>query len=473
MKIKDVIEDAEQVRSAIIDKVEKIPDEPDLRDVLKYTNRFTLKPVVGKFTQKYRQGIVNDVMLQSLTDADIDIKTVEKFLVQLNTRGVIEVDKLLKPGRVQHWNQIVDPKWLDTVNLIKGDLYNKLSGKIGEKGDVGKGEFLLDILCPEIHRRGAPGDINAAGKNVEVKAGQNGRLGPAGTNQLYGRAAEFSKHMGDLEPQLLPRLKGLKGKAIGIFNPLDNMSAFSEFFYNNAKLIKEAIKKMLEMHYGDEFADKINSIPNQVVAADGRIDGVKLKSLMLGCTFEAYKKDKEFDAILCIDESANKFLYIETAEQAIDAVSRGFINIVLPRWEDSQSNTLKITMGATAGKAKAPQVSLINKDKLPAEPVQDDITDQIEEFVDNLAAKFNITNPDVKARMVISTLQMYQEGIPPKKIFDQLKQEYPELSTPEQQPAAAQSAASTAAPTDDTEELNKIKKNAGITSPTKPGAATV
>ena len=126
-------------------------------------------------------------------------------------------------------------------------------------------------------------------------------------------------------------------------------------------------------------------------------------------------------------------------------------------------------MGATAGKAKAPQVSLINKDKLPAEPVQDDITDQIEEFVENLAAKFNITNPDVKARMVISTLQMYQEGVPPKKIFDQLKQEYPELSPPEQQPAAAQPAA----PVDDTQELNKIKKNAGITSPTKPGAATV
>jgi len=420
-KLINLIETPDEVRATIINKVEKIPDEGDLRDVLKYTNRFALKPTVSSFTQRYKTSAVQDVILQSLTDADIDLDTVENFLKVLDTTGVIKVDKLLAPAKIAHWSQIIDPRWASVVNAIKSDLYNKLSGKIGEKGDVGKGEFLLDILSPEIERRGAPGDIRASGKNIEVKAGKNGRLGPSGTSQLLGRFDEFAKAV-FTTPQLKQKWAA-SGEDMLIFNPLANMNRFSAFFDNDTKQVKAALTKMLTMHFPGGGA---KDIPNQVVGGNGAIDGRKLLELMLGVTLEAYKKAKDFDAIILIDEDAARFLYLETADQVKSAYNTGIISVSPPRWEDAQSNCFKITMGASAGRAQAPAIDVgsIKPTSLEA----DRATVQIENFIDDLAAKYNIMDEDLKDRMVLSALTMYHDNVPAKKLVAELQKQFPELA---------------------------------------------
>ena len=101
MKIKDVIiEDAEEIRAEIINKVEKIPDEVDLKDVLRFTNRYSLRGDVKAFSKarKYKD-FVSDMFLQALANADIDADTVNKFLNKLNTDGILDEKLLLEIAR--------------------------------------------------------------------------------------------------------------------------------------------------------------------------------------------------------------------------------------------------------------------------------------------------------------------------------------------------------------------------------------
>ena len=96
-------------------------------------------------------------------------------------------------------------------------------------GDVGKGEYMLDIICPNIKRRGAPGDLNIKGTNVELKAGDNGRLGPAGSMALVGR---FEREFLPLIAQLVGKKKAAEFKNNPLpFNPTaTKMGWWTEFF---------------------------------------------------------------------------------------------------------------------------------------------------------------------------------------------------------------------------------------------------
>jgi len=207
------------------------------------------------------------------------------------------------------------------------------------------------------------------------------------------------------------------------FNPLSNMSRFSAFFDNDSKLVKKALTKMLSMHFPN---GGVSDIPNQVVDKSGAIDGPKLLEMMLGATLEAYKKAKDFDAIILIDEDATRFLYLETADQVMTAYNAGIISVSPPRWEDAQSNCFKITMGAAAGKPQAPSAN-VDTMKMKS-PEADQTTTQVETFIDDLAAKYNIMDEDLKDRMVVSTLALLHDKVPPNKIIAALQAEFPELA---------------------------------------------
>ena len=169
MKIRDillenlVLETPEEVRSEIIQKISKIQDEPDLINVLKFTKQYAYKKDVGKLsTVKGFKDSVSNIILQAVGNVDAPDTLIRAFLKRLSTDGVIKENLLLTTGMVHLMDDIVDKKFLGIFNAIKLDLFEKISGKMGEMGDVGKGEYLLSILSPRIVRRGAPGDIAIA-----------------------------------------------------------------------------------------------------------------------------------------------------------------------------------------------------------------------------------------------------------------------------------------------------------------------
>jgi hypothetical protein len=350
MKIRDillenlVLETPEQVRSEIIQKISKIQDEPDLVNVLKFTNQYAYKKDVGKLsTVKGFKDSVSNIILQAVGNVDAPDTLIRAFLKRLSTDGVIKENLLLTPGMVHVMDDIVDMKFRGIFNAIKLDLFEKISGKMGEKGDVGKGEYLLSILSPRIVRRGAPGDIAIAGGKrnvkVELKAGESGRLGPAGSQAIAGRFDEFIK--------LCIKNKVLTLGTFEMPNPVDlnftlNMTKFSAFFGNEQAKVSKALAIALKMHYPTL---NTTSMAKSIVQ-DGQIDGQELKAQMLAASYSVYQAAKGFDGILLTDYGINRYLYMNTPQSA--ASSGNFVTVKFPSWTDTQSNTMKIQLKSSA-----------------------------------------------------------------------------------------------------------------------------
>jgi hypothetical protein len=336
-----------EVRAEIGKKINKIPDEGDLTDVLKFTNRYSIKKDVVDFaTLRNYKDTVSSIFLQSLADANIPEAQVKKFLKKLSTDGILNDKALMTSRKVHSYEDLIDPAYKDVFDAIKVDLFQKISGKMGEMGDIGKGEYMLDIISPNVNRRGAPGDLDINGTKVELKAGENGRLGPAGSMSLAGR----------FQREFLPVIKKLapnKVKSITSpteFNLKQNMSYFSAFF-ETKKNVSEALAAMLAMHYPDY---NVKSIVTKVVDGSGNINGQALKEEMLKASYSSYRDAKEFDGIIIMDSAVTKFLYIGSPEDM--AAMAGLFTVAFPSWTDQQSNCMKITLakgGRGGGKAAA------------------------------------------------------------------------------------------------------------------------
>lgn len=346
-KFIDIIsEGPEELKQEINKRVDKIPDEEDLTDILKFTNKYSIKKDVEKFTTlRNYKGLVSGVFLQALASANLTDADVKKFLKKLSTDGILDEKKLLTPRKLHSYAELIDSEFKATFDAIKVDLFEKISGKMGEKGDVGKGEYMLDIISPHVNRRGAPGDLDIGGTKIELKAGQNGRLGPAGSQALVGRfAREYAPIVQKIQPDIdVPTDNATIAE---IFNPKLNMTAFTEYFGFDAKKVKEALKAMLAMHYPGV---NVNNIVNAVVEGDGSIDGAELKKQMLKASFDVYKAEKEFDGVIIMDSAVTGFLYVNSGDD-LAAVSN-LLGVSFPSWTDTQSNCMKVTIQATALKA--------------------------------------------------------------------------------------------------------------------------
>lgn len=328
-------ETANSVRMTIHQKLNDINDEQDLTDILSYTNQYTFKSDVEQLSAvKGYKDIVSGIILQSVGKVDAPTEDIKKFLKKVSTDGIINEKELLTPGTVHKMEHLVDKAYLEIFSKIKLDLFEKISGKIGEKGDVGKGEYLLSILSPNISRRGAPGDLDIGGHKIELKAGTSGRLGPAGSQSLAGRFDEFVTGLQQMK--LIPEGSELPDPVSMNFSL--NMSAFCDFFNNEPTAIKKALGLMLKMHY-----PTYNVVPivNDVVAG-GQINGPALKKHMLSASYSVYQSAKDFDGVILTDYGIDRYLYINTPENA-GAIST-FVSVKFPSWTDTQSNTIKIQL---------------------------------------------------------------------------------------------------------------------------------
>jgi len=345
MKIRDILfedlmlETPEEVRSEIIQKISKIQDEPDLINVLKFAKQYAFKTDVKKLsTIKGYKDTVANIILQAVGNVDAPDTLIRAFLKRLSTDGVIKENLLLTTGMVHIMDDIVDKKFLSIFNAIKLDLFEKISGKIGEMGDVGKGEYLLSILSPRIMRRGAPGDIAIGKTKVELKAGESGRLGPAGSQALAGRFDEF---------YALCNKNKLITKGAKFPNPVDmnltlNMGKFSAFFNNEQARVSKALAIALKMHY-----PTLNTTAMvKSIVQGGQIDGQQLKAQMLAASYSVYQAAKEFNGILLTDYGINRYLYMNTPQSA--AAAGKFVTVKFPSWTDAQSNTIKIQLKSSA-----------------------------------------------------------------------------------------------------------------------------
>lgn len=337
-----LLEDPNQVRAMILARLKEIQDEEDLMQILQFTKKYHFKGDVGQLADiKGYSSQVSDIIMASLGRVNAEPEHIRAFIKKLTSTGIIKASTLLQAGQVHSLEQLIDRHFLDIFTQIKKDLFEKISGKIGEVGDVGKGEYLFSILSPQIYRRGAPGDLSIAKTRVELKAGESGRLGPAkGQMALAGRFEEFIARCE--KAKILP-----KGSSINIaeFGPASaynfklNMSQFCALFENNPKNIKAGLKIMLDMTFPGYAG---NSEMASACVAGASIDGYALKRELLGAAYATYQSAKQFDGILLIDYDVSRFIYLNTPENAKSIGD--FVTVKFPSWTDQQSNTVKIQL---------------------------------------------------------------------------------------------------------------------------------
>ena len=443
-----ISEDPQELRQAIDQRVKKIPDEDDLKDILKFTNKYSIKKDVEKFASiRDYKGLVSSIFLEALANANLPDSEVQRFLAKLSEDGILDEKKLLTPRKLHSYAELIDKEFQPVFNAIKVDIFEKIAGKIGEKGDVGKGEYMLDIISPLVNRRGAPGDLDVEGTKIELKAGQNGRLGPAGSQAIVGRfAREYAPAIQKLQPK--KPIPTDNASISGIFNPKLNMSAFTDFFDGNPKSVKTALTLMLQMHYPSV---NVAPIVNAVVGPNGSIDGNELKKQMLKTSFNVYKAEKEFDGVVIMDSGVTGFLYVNTGDD-VAAVS-DMLGVSFPSWTDTQGNCMKVTIGGTALKAasQAAGVAPTKKSSKPtsqpqastpvpsAQPYPETKAQRTElenkafEFAKNFAAQRGVTDEDTISQIAFYTIDQIEAGTPPEKIQTLLPNLIPALQP---QPAA-------------------------------------
>ena len=117
-----VSETPEQVRSEIDKKIQNIPDESDLTDILKFTNRYSIKKDVDAFTTlRNYKGLVSGVFLQALADAGIGETEVKKFLAKLSTDGILNEKKLINlvlSDYLKYFNFDIFPRYRDCLEIF-------------------------------------------------------------------------------------------------------------------------------------------------------------------------------------------------------------------------------------------------------------------------------------------------------------------------------------------------------------------
>lgn len=442
-------EDPQELRQEIDKRVQKIPDESDLKDILKFTNKYSIKKDVEQFSSiRDYKGLVSSIFLEALANADFSDIEVKKFLNKLSNDGILDEKKLLTPRKLHSYAELIDKEFQPMFNAIKLDIFEKIAGKIGEKGDVGKGEYMLDIISTVVNRRGAPGDLDIDGTKVELKAGQNGRLGPAGSQAIVGRfAREFAPQIQKLQPN--KQVPTDNESISAIFNPKLNMSAFSDFFDGNVKSIKAALTLLLNMHYPSV---NIAPIVQAVVGTNGAIDGNELKKQMLKTSFNVYKAEKEFDGVIIMDSGVTGFLYVNSGDDL--AAVADLLSVSFPSWTDTQGNCMKVTISGTAlktagkaagiapavkQKAAQPQTEIPTATPYPeTKPQRKALEDKAFQFATNFAAQRGVTDEDTISQIAYYALDLIEQGVPPEKIRTMLPNLIPQLQA--QQPQQAQPA---------------------------------
>lgn len=185
--------------------------------------------------------------------------------------------------------------------------------------------------------------MDILGKKVELKAGKNGRLGPAGSISLTGRFGEFIE-------------KCLKAKLINPkinYNKLDEtnynlnikLQGFASLFGGDTAKLKAGLEIALKMHYP---SINVKQAVNRVVVGN-TINGYALRAEMVSMAYSTYQAAKGFDGVLVLDETVSRYLYLNTPENA--KASDPLLKIAWPGWK-GQSDCIKVTLISGAPKKR-------------------------------------------------------------------------------------------------------------------------
>jgi hypothetical protein len=459
MKIRDIVEtrgsdgSVATLRKDIIDQVKKTQDEELLDKIYTVLNQSGLADrIAGTLERDTDTRGYTDIITQIIIDTPGTFQAKYDFINGFPT-GYVDIDKMLSGNRVKFTDLLTGGKFVvDVFNRLKRETFGSAKGP---------GEFALAVMSPHIRINGK-GDLNIGDQIIEVKASAGkevssggGRLGEGGLIKYDDVAKIIEKNIKAKLSVVAPNGVGLAG----LTKLASNMPGVQRM-----KFGKELFGYMFSGS-GANISDLVSAFAN----------GTDLRDAYVKANYDAYKAKSEFDGIMIMNFALGELHFFRDVNDLVRHVYNGIGVYIVS--SDTTKSARQILTQVTLAPFKEPAVALPD---VPTDNATPQVTAEFEQSVLEFCVDFSRqqgTDPDTVPEMYQLVMNMFADGKNIKSVMTKLKKEYPKTKsapaggapapTTEKKPAPA--APAEPAPADNN-ELNTLKKNAGITT---PGTATV
>jgi hypothetical protein len=281
----------------------------------------------------------------------------------LTTTGVLDLKKLIKPG-VGTLDDLLMPEY--RTNPIVVNLKLKLKNRSDFPTQVsaankGAGEDLITILGNPVNKL-SPGDLNIAGKEIEIK-GMGARLKGFGGTSVYGDAARIYKEWANimiqaLGPQGLEVLEG-SGASLKTYLhfSLKNLNALNDAIQvskvpQRGKYIRLAFELLLETLYVQSDSKMREVVLRSFNPKTGMFDVEELRKNWFLFSYEYYKlttADKktgqQMHAIMFLNQGDETYQIVTDRQQLESTLDSYQLGTDLFNWTNPTGQAPKVTLG--------------------------------------------------------------------------------------------------------------------------------
>lgn len=281
----------------------------------------------------------------------------------LTTTGVLDLKKLTKPG-IGTLDDLLLPEYRS--NPIVVNLKLKLKNRSDFPTQVsaankGAGEDLITILGNPVNKL-SPGDLNIAGKEIEIK-GMGARLKGFGGTSVYGDAARIYKEWAGLMIQALgpAGLEVLDGSGASLKTylhfSLKNLNALNDAIQvskvpQRGKYIRMAFELLLETLYVQSDSKMREIILRSFNTKTGMFNVEELRKNWFLFSYEYYKlttADKktgqQMHAIMFLNQGDETYQIVTDRQQLENNLDSYQLGTDLFNWTNPTGQAPKVTLG--------------------------------------------------------------------------------------------------------------------------------
>jgi hypothetical protein len=281
----------------------------------------------------------------------------------LTTTGVLDLHKLTQPG-IGILDELILPEYRSNPIVINLKLKLKTRSDFPTQvsaANKGAGEDLITILGNPVNKL-SPGDLNIAGKEIEIK-GMGARLKGFGGTSVYGDAARVYKEWANLMIQALgpEGLEVLEGAGASLKTylhfSLKNLKALNDAIQvsrvpQRGQLIRSAFELLVETLYVQSDSKMRELILRSFDGKTGMFGVEELRKNWFLFSYEYYKlttADKktgeQMHAIMFLNQGDETYQIVTDRQQLENNLDNYQLGTDLFNWTNPTGQAPKVTLG--------------------------------------------------------------------------------------------------------------------------------
>ena len=345
MLLRELLKEDEETKQAIIAKISGLQadNEQDAEILDRIFRTLHNDDISGKIAQAFGPPTEDDTfqlepLLKTLTQiifhAGVNYKSLSTFLSKIEKGNVVDVGKIVNPG-------------VGSVrDFFGGDetatrVFQSMATLGAGKKQKGPGEYALAMLSNKIRLKSDGGDIEAAGKGIEVKAETStggGRLGEGGPTNIV--AKEYWSQL----PSMAQHFEN-GGKGLGLKRAVPYLAL--DLPLNDPEKKKQR-QDILTKWFSQVFKD-----PAPFVAAMMQDDPVVAERMYGKANYEAYKANYGWDGLLGINFPQLKYVMVNTGDEFVKMIEAGHFSSLSISLVPSSARPSEVYAQLSLTKAKA------------------------------------------------------------------------------------------------------------------------